>query len=89
MLITGSALFVKPGTDEEVREKIRAWPEVTFQVQSESGTELVVNLEAKDHRSLEILCAELKEKIPQIVEVTHIYVNFEEALEKMESGGDG
>ncbi len=86
MLITGSALFVEPGSDEEVQERIKGYPEVTFQVRSESGTELVVNLEVEDHRALENLCMELKEKIPQIVEITHIYVNFEEAIEKIPGG---
>ena len=86
MIITGSALFIEPGTDEEVVEKLKAFPEVTFHVKSESGTELVVNLEAEDHEALEGLCRSLKSDIPQIVDIAHMSVNFEEMVEKIQSG---
>jgi hypothetical protein len=85
MVITGSALFVEPGTHEKVMEKLRDFLEVTFQAKSESGTELVVNLEADDQGALERLCNTLKAQISEIIEVTHIYVNFEEEVEKMVS----
>ncbi len=86
MVITGSALFIEPGTMDAVLEKLRRFHEVTFHVHSESGTELVVNLEADDTTDLESLCSRLKEEIHQIVDITHIYVNFEDEIERMQAG---
>ncbi len=86
MVITGSALLIQPGADIVVLERLKQFPEVTFHVKSESGTELVVNLEAEDHDSLERLCSRLKEAIPEIIEIAHVYVNFEEEIEKIKSG---
>lgn len=86
MVITGSALMIEPGSDTTVLERLKQFPEVTFQVKSESGTELVVNLEAEDHDSLERLCGKLKESIPEIIEIAHVYMNFEEEIEKIQSG---
>jgi hypothetical protein len=83
MVITGSALFIKPGSYEEVLERLKEFPEVTFQVASESRTELVVNLEEENQGALEALCDRLKEAIPQIVDINHLYVNFEDEVEKM------
>ncbi len=83
MIITGSALFIAPDTSEAVLEKIGRFPGVTFQVMSESGKELVVNLEAEDHEALESLCRYLRAEIPEILEIAHIYVNFEDEVEKM------
>jgi len=86
MIITGSVILIAPGSDEEVLRAIEGFPEVTFQVKSESGTELVVNFEADDNEALESICKKLKDRIPQIVDITHIYVNFEEEVEKALSG---
>lgn len=86
MIITGSALFIEPGTHEQVIAKLRPFPEVTFQAKSETGTELVVNLEAEDQGALVRLCDALRDHIPEIIDVTHIYVNFEEEIEKMVAG---
>lgn len=86
MIITGSALFIEPGTSDSVRERLASFSEVTFHVQSDSGTELVINVEAEDQDALERLCQDLKERIPEIVEVAHFYVNFEEEIEKIKSG---
>ena len=86
MIITGSALLIQPGSDAAVLERLKQFPEVTFHVKSESGTELVVNFEAEDHHSLERLCSRLKEAIPEIVEIAHVYVNFEDEIEKIKSG---
>jgi nitrate reductase NapAB chaperone NapD len=86
MVITGSAIIIQPGSDAEVLERLKQFPEVTFHVKSESGTELVVNLEAKDHDALERLCSTLKESIPEIIEIAHVYMNFEEEIEKIKSG---
>lgn len=83
MIITGSALFIEPDTSDIVLEKIGKFSEVTFQVMSASGKQLVVNLEAEDHEALERLCADLRNAIPEIVEIAHIYVNFEDEVEKM------
>jgi hypothetical protein len=83
MVITGSALFIEPGSDTRVIEQLQEHPQTTFHVKSESGTELVVNLEAEDHNELENLCDELKRQIPEIVEIAHLYVNFEEEVEKL------
>lgn len=87
MIITGSALFIEPNSSDAVLEKIGRFPAVTFQVMSESGKELVVNLEAEDHGALENLCRELRTEIPEILEIAHIYVNFEEEVEKMAATG--
>jgi nitrate reductase NapAB chaperone NapD len=86
MVITGSALLIRPGTDTLVMERLKQFPEVTFHVKSESGTELVVNFEAEDHDSLERLCTRIKEAIPEIIEIAHVYVNFEDEIEKIKSG---
>ena len=86
MIFTGSAIYVEPGSDEQVVERLKEFPGVTFHVKSESGGELVVNLEAEDHTALEQLCLSLREKIPEIVEIVHLAVNFEEEIEKIESG---
>ena len=86
MVITGSALLIKPGCTEKVLTRLKDFPEVTFQVKSDSGVELVVNFEAEDHDALERLCKDLQESIPEIVDIAHVYVNFEEEIEKIESG---
>ena len=83
MVITGSVLFVEPGRDREVLEGLKPFPEVTFHVKSASGTELVVNLEAQDAEDLERRCRALKETVPAIVDITHIYVNFEDEPAKI------
>jgi nitrate reductase NapAB chaperone NapD len=87
MVITGSALFIKPNSYEAVLERLKEFPQVTFQVASESKTEVVVNLEEEDQGALEALCDRLKEAIPQIVDINHLYVNFEEEVGKM-TGND-
>jgi nitrate reductase NapAB chaperone NapD len=86
MIITGSALMIEPGSDATVLERLKDFPEVTFHVKSASGTELVVNLEAEDHDSLEQICTRLKEAIPEIIEIAHVYMNFEDEIEKIKSG---
>lgn len=83
MIITGSALFIEPHSSEVVLDKIGRFPAVTFQAMSESGKEVIVNFEAEDHEALQSICRELKTEIPEIVEIAHIYVNFEEEVEKL------
>lgn len=84
MIITGSAVLIEPGSLSHVLQKFSRFPEVTFHVQSESGTELVVNLEASDGAELEALCSRLVSDIPEIFDITHIYVNFEDEIEGVE-----
>ncbi|MEW6113307.1 MAG: hypothetical protein AB1664_14345 [Thermodesulfobacteriota bacterium] len=86
MIITGSALFIEPGSDKVVLEALDRFPEVTFQAKSDSGSELVVNLEAEDHQALDLLCARLAEAIPQIVDITHLYVHFGDEIEEHDNG---
>ena len=85
MVITGSAILIRPGSADAVLEQLKKFPSVTFHVQSESGTELIVNLEAEGLMELENLCRELKDLMPDIIDITHIYVNFEEEIEKPET----
>ena len=86
MIVTGSALFTDAGMWEAVVNRLNEFPEVTYQARSDSGTELIVNFEADDHAALEALCDRLKQAIPQIVEIAHMYINFEEEIEKIEAG---
>ena len=86
MIVTGSALFITSESYETVLEGLKAFPEVTFYAASESRTELVIAIEAQDHHDLERLCRDLQEQIPGIVEVAHLSVNFEEEIDKIQSG---
>jgi nitrate reductase NapAB chaperone NapD len=86
MIITGTAIMVQSGTDEAVERKLLAFPQVTYHGKSESGMDLIVNIEADDHNELETLCREIKDTIPEIMDIGHIYINFEEELEKIQSG---
>jgi hypothetical protein len=83
MVITGSAIFVRPGSADDVIERLVAFREVTFHVKSDSGTELIVNLEAEDLQALEALCTLLQDSIPQIIDISHLSVNFEEEVENL------
>jgi hypothetical protein len=85
MVITGSILLIDQGSDDEVLKGLIDFTEVTYHVQSPEGTELVVNLEAEDQGALEELCFRLKAEIPHIVEVAHVYVNFEDEIEKIKA----
>jgi hypothetical protein len=86
MVITGSALFIEPGSYESVLKQLEEFPEVTYQVVSATGTELVVNLEAESQGELEDLCDRLKSRIRDILEITHMYINFEDEVDKIISG---
>jgi nitrate reductase NapAB chaperone NapD len=86
MIITGSALLIEPGSAAEVLERLKRYPQITFHAESEAGTELVVTFETEHHRSLEDLCRELKSEIPDIIDISHVYVNFEEEIERMQAG---
>ncbi len=81
MIITGSVLLVAPGTNCSVVEALQGFPNVTAHAQSESGSEIVITIEAEDHDFLERLCQELRETITEIIEISHVYMNFEEEIE--------
>ncbi|MEW6347893.1 MAG: hypothetical protein AB1646_02430 [Thermodesulfobacteriota bacterium] len=83
MIITGSAILVRSGSSQGVIEALEAVPEVTIQARSDSGTELIVNLEADDSTALDDLCARLKRSIPAIVDISHVSVHFEDEVERM------
>jgi nitrate reductase NapAB chaperone NapD len=83
MIITGTALLIETGSADDVPDRLKAFPEVTYQARSQAGTELIVNMEAENQEALEILCARLKEEIPQILDIAHIYMNIEDEVEKM------
>lgn len=86
MVITGSALFIEPGSYESVLKQLEEFPEVTYQVVSATGTELVVNLEVESQGELEDLCDRLKSRIAEILDITHMYINFEDEVDKIISG---
>jgi len=83
MVITGSALFIEPGSYQTVVERLKEFPQVTYQTASDSKTEIVINLEAENQDALEELCGRLKDNIPELVDITHLYINFEEEVDKI------
>ncbi|MGD9817303.1 MAG: hypothetical protein AB7V04_01250 [Desulfomonilaceae bacterium] len=85
MVITGSAIFLSPNDSGLVIRRLREFPQVTFQVASESGSELIVNFEAKNQDELEILCRKLRDEIPEIIDIGHIYINFEDEIDHLKS----
>lgn len=86
MIITGTAILVQNGATRDVIRSLKNYPEVTFQVHSECGTELIVNMEADDQRSLEALCARIRHDIPQVMDIAHVYFHMEDEVEKLTSG---
>lgn len=77
--------MVRSGTDLDVQRKLKAFPQVTFHGKSDSGMDLIVNLEADSHDELEKLCQQIKDSIPQIIDIGHICINFEDEIEKIQS----
>jgi hypothetical protein len=86
MIITGSDIMVRLGTDKAVEKKLEAFPQVTFHGKSNSGTDLIVNFECGDQEELENLCRTIRDSIPEIVDIGHIYINFEDEIEKIKGG---
>lgn len=86
MVITGSVIMVMPGSDVVVEEKLRSFPQVTCHAKSNSGMDIIVNVEADNHHELESLCQKIKDDIPEIIDIGHVYINFEEEIQKIESG---
>jgi nitrate reductase NapAB chaperone NapD len=89
MVITGSAIFIMPGTFDDVKKALEAFHEITYQAKSDSGTEIVVNMEVENPTELDRLCAKLKATIPHVVDITHIYMNVEEEVHKLIEQGGG
>jgi nitrate reductase NapAB chaperone NapD len=85
MVITGSAIMVRSGTDLDVQRKLKSFPQVTYHGKSDSGMDLIVNLEADSHDELEELCQQIKDSIPEIIDIGHICINFEDEIEKIQS----
>ncbi len=83
MIISGAALFVLPGSFETVLAGLHRYPEVTFHARSEAGDEIVVTIEADNTHHLEFLCASIKEGIPEVVDISHVYMNMEDEVEEM------
>jgi hypothetical protein len=42
-----------------------------------------VNFEAENQDELEILCRRLRSEIPEIIDIGHIYINFEEEIDQL------
>jgi nitrate reductase NapAB chaperone NapD len=83
LVITGSAIFVRPQDNERVLKRLREFPQITFHVSSQCGAELIVNFEAENQETLEKFCTLLRCSIPEIIDIGHIYVNFEEEIDRM------
>jgi nitrate reductase NapAB chaperone NapD len=86
MIITGTAILIENGSTSDVIQRLKNYSEVTFQVHSECGTELIINMETDDQRSLEALCARIKDEIPQVIDIAHVYFHMESEVEKLTSG---
>jgi nitrate reductase NapAB chaperone NapD len=83
LVITGSAIFVRPQDNEYVMKRLREFPQITFHVSSQNGSELIVNFEAENQDTLEKFCLHLRCSIPEIIDIGHIYLNFEEEIDCM------
>lgn len=88
MIITGSALFVESGSSEEVKEALSAFPEVTFHGESRSSQQIVITIEADGIRDLDRICSQMADEIPEIIDIAHLYVNFEDEVEKIRGRAD-
>lgn len=81
MVITGSAIFVNPRDSSHVLDRLREFPEITFHVCSNCGSELIVNFEVKDQSELDRFCSDLRTRVPEIIDIGHVYINFEEEVD--------
>jgi nitrate reductase NapAB chaperone NapD len=82
MVITGSVIGIKPGSYAEIENGLKRFPDVTLQAVSPSGCELVVNFEAESIGLLEDLCDRIKSSFPEVIDISHVYVNMEDEVEK-------
>lgn len=88
MVITGSVIYVRPQDSDLVVRKFADYPQITFYVGSDDGSELIVNFEVESQEELEPFCKMLKMQIPQIVDIGHVYINFEDEVDYLLSLGD-
>jgi nitrate reductase NapAB chaperone NapD len=83
MIITGSVIFIRPGTYENVVKRIAKYSEITLQAQSDIGTEIVVNFEADNLDDLERLCLRIRNELSEILDISHVYMNMEDEVEHL------
>jgi nitrate reductase NapAB chaperone NapD len=88
LIITGSALFIEPDSSKRVKSLASEFPEVTVYAESQSGSEIIITIEADGEMDLDRICNELRARIPEIVDIAHLYVNFEDEIEKFTGNSD-
>ncbi len=81
MVITGSVIYVSPQNSDYVVSKLGDYPQITFHVGSDDGSELIVNFELSSQAEIEPFCNMLKAHIPEIIDIGHVYVNFEDEVD--------
>lgn len=83
MVITGSVIYVRPQDSDPVVRKLAEYPQITFHVGSDDGSELIVNFEVQSQLELEPFCRMLKTEVPEIVDIAHVYINFEDEVDSL------
>jgi|GEM_PF-2295770 len=83
LVITGSVIYVRPQDSDPVVRKLTDYPQITFHVGSDDGSELIVNFEVPSQDELEPFCQMLKTQIPEIVDIGHVYINFEDDVDSL------
>jgi len=83
LVITGSAIFVNPRDSAHVQKRLREFPEITFHVCSKCGSELIVNFEVENQSELEGFCLGLRTRVPEIIDIGHLCINFEEEVDSL------
>ncbi len=88
MIITGSVIYVRPEDSAPVIRKLADYPQITFHVSSDDGSELIVNFEAPTQEELQPFCSMLKTQIPEIIDIGHVYINFEDEVDSLIRDGE-
>lgn len=88
MVITGSVIYVRPQDSDLVVRKLADYQQITFHVGSDDGSELIVNFEVESQDKLEPFCTMLKIQIPEIIDIGHVYINFEDEVDSLLSSRD-
>jgi nitrate reductase NapAB chaperone NapD len=88
VIITGSVIYVRPEDSAAVLRKLAEYPQITFHVGSDDGSELIVNFEAPTQDDLEPFCSMLKTEIPEIIDIGHVYINFEDEVASLTGNGE-
>ncbi len=83
MIITGSVIYVRPEDSASVVRRLADYPQITFHVGSDDGAELIVNFEVPTQADLRPFCSMLKTQIPEIVDIGHVYINFEDEVDSL------